>query len=217
LKGGGAETLRAAGLVAHFWNELPNGAEASRRAERLIAPFAKRVTYGLPWITVKQAINRDGSMNPTPGAKTFTSPASLDLAHQLRKRADAILTGSGTVLADAPLLNVRRVPDFPGKRRTLVLMDRRNRIPKDYIEDAMERGFDVLRPASLAEAFSALGKAGANEVLVEAGPELTKAVLSSGQWDEHVLIKQGTASDLPNTVTITTNPKSESDHVLRNH
>ncbi len=215
VKGGGAEALRAAGLSVQFWNELPAAIDLAHRAKRLIAPFAKRVTTGLPWITVKQAINRQGTMLPTPGAKTFTSSSSLDLAHTLRKRADAILTGSGTVLADAPLLNVRRLPDFPGKRRKLVLMDRRRRIPQSYIENAATRGFDVMLPNSLEGAFDKLGQAGVNEVLVEAGPELTTAILSSGQWDEHVLITQDASPDLPDKITI--NSKTESSHVLRNH
>ena len=215
VKGGGAEALRKAGLGVHFWNELPAADDLARRAKRLIAPFAKRVTTGLPWITVKQAITREGSMIPPPGAKTFTSSSSLDLAHALRKRADAILTGSGTVLADAPLLTVRRVSDFPGKGRKLVLMDRRHRIPRSYIEDAAARGFDVMLPNSLEETFQVLGNAGVNEVLVEAGPELTDAVLSSGHWDEHVLITQNASPDMPDIITITSN--TESAHVLRNH
>lgn len=222
VKGGGAARLKAAGLNVHMWSELPDAAanELSARAKRLIAPFAKRVKTGLPWITVKQALNARGSMLPTPGQKTFTSPQSLDLAHALRKRGDAILTGSGTVLADSPLLNVRRLPDFPGKRRKLVLMDRRHRIPQSYIDESETRGFDVLMPASLDEAFKLLGQLGVNEVLIEAGPEITNAVLQSGQWDEHVLIRQATSPELNDEITITLNDNpsdTESANVFRDH
>ncbi|MEO6609777.1 MAG: bifunctional diaminohydroxyphosphoribosylaminopyrimidine deaminase/5-amino-6-(5-phosphoribosylamino)uracil reductase RibD, partial [Aestuariivirga sp.] len=222
VKGGGAAQLKAAGLAVHLWSELSDAAAAdlSIRANRLIAPFAKRVTTGLPWITVKQALNSNGTMLPPFGQKTFTSPQSLDLAHALRKRADAILTGSGTVLADLPLLNVRRVSDFPEKRRKLVLMDRRRRIPKSYVIESEARGFDVLMPASLDEAFKTLGQLGVNEVLVEAGPEITNAVLQSGQWDEHVLITQAKSPEMNDEITITLNDNSsntESANVFRNH
>jgi diaminohydroxyphosphoribosylaminopyrimidine deaminase/5-amino-6-(5-phosphoribosylamino)uracil reductase len=225
VKGGGAAHLHKAGLNVHMWGELPDPAagDLAARATRLIAPFAKRVTTGLPWITVKQALNRQGDMEPEPGHKTFTSPQSLDLAHQLRKRADAILTGSGTVLADMPLLNVRRIPDFPAKRRKLVLMDRRRRIPESYISDATLRGFDVMRPNSLEEAFAELGKLGVNEVLVEAGPEIADTILASNLWDELVLIKQSKSPDHADEIAIVLNQKLqpkpilESANVFGNH
>lgn len=216
VKGGGAAHLKAAGLAVHMWRELPDPAapELADRATRLIAPFAKRVTTGLPWVTVKQALNRQGYMRPEPGQKTFTSPQSLNLAHQLRKRADAILTGSGTVLADWPLLNVRRVPDFPGKRRKLVLMDRRRRIPENYISDATQRGFDVMRPNSFEEAFTELGKLGVNEVLVEAGPEIADSILASNLWDELVLIKQAMSPELADEIAVLTNQKRQPKPIL---
>ncbi len=225
VKGAGASRLQAAGLTVHMWSELPDPAarDLSARATRLIAPFAKRVTTGLPWITVKQALNRQGNMRPEPGQKTFTSPQSLDLAHQLRKRADALLTGSGTVLADQPLLNVRHVPDFPGKTRKLVLMDRRRRIPESYIQAASARGFDVMRASSLPDAFADLGRLGVNEVMVEAGPELTRAVLSSNFWDELVVIRQAKIPNQADEIAIILNQKisihpiQESTDVFRNH
>jgi diaminohydroxyphosphoribosylaminopyrimidine deaminase / 5-amino-6-(5-phosphoribosylamino)uracil reductase len=211
VKGGGAALLRASGLDVQFW---PEG-EIALQAKRLIAPFAKLKSTGLPWVTVKQALNRNGSMIPPAGQKTFTSQASLILAHQLRKRADAIMTGSGTVVADAPLFTVRHVQDFAGKRRKLVLMDRRHRISVDYIAAASARGFDVLMGTSIADVLHILGKAGVMEVLVEAGPQLTQEVLSSGLWDEHVLIQQSEQRD---KITITQNNSTkEFANVLRHH
>jgi diaminohydroxyphosphoribosylaminopyrimidine deaminase / 5-amino-6-(5-phosphoribosylamino)uracil reductase len=225
VKGGGAAHLRSAGLAVEMWSAWPDAgaAELAARASRLISPFAKRMATGLPWITVKQALNRGGNMLPQPGQKTFSSPQSLELAHRLRKRADALLTGSGTVLADAPLLTVRLVPDFPGKRRTLVLMDRRRRIPQSYIAAASARGFDVKMPGTLQEAFAELGQLGVNEVLVEAGPELTRAVLSSNAWDELVLIRQSKMPGQDDEIAIISNhkfpiqPMQESTNVFRDH
>lgn len=193
VRGGGSDGLVAAGLTVNFIEDLglPEAGALSAAATRLIAPFAKRARAGLPWMTVKQALNRVGGMVPPAGQKTFTSEASLAFAHQLRKRADAVLTGSGTVLADAPEFTVRRVPDFPGKRRHLVILDRRGRVPKAYLDAARDRGFDAWLGASLAEELQRLGEAGVLELLVEAGPELTRTILDSELWDEHVLIQQG--------------------------
>lgn len=189
--GMGAAKLADAGLTVRYWDELahPDAPTLKARAERLLAPFAKLSRHGMPWLTVKQAVTSRGSMIPPSGEKTFTSSASLLLAHQLRRRADAVMTGSGTILADAPELTVRHVPDFPGKRRKLIILDRRGRVPARYVDAATKRGFDVLIMTSLEEALRYLGAAGALEVLLEAGPSLTGEALNSSLWDEHYLIE----------------------------
>lgn len=139
-------------------------------------------------------------MIPQVGRKTFTSHNSLVYAHRLRKRADAILTGSGTILADNPLFTVRHVADFKGKRRHLVIMDRRGRVANDYFKSAQQAGFEVWRATSLEQGLTRLGQAGAMEVLLEAGPSLLDHVLASKFWDEHVIINQA-------------NPEQQSDRI----
>ncbi len=196
VAGGGADRLRAAGLDVEFVE--------SPELERLIGPFRKAVTQGLPWVTVKQAINQQGTMIPPSGQKTFTSPESLKLAHQLRRRADAIVTGSGTVLADDPHFTVRNVADFRDKQRGLVIFDRRHRVPQSYLDAAAARGFVVQLSDNLEEALRAIVKAGGLEVLVEAGPALTAHVLASPFWDEQVRITQTSSED-------------QVEHVFRHH
>lgn len=206
VQGKGADRLQAAGLDVKFWPDR-------EMANRLIAPFAKLRSTGLPFVTVKQALSRDGSMIPPAGQKTFTSQSSLVLAHKLRKRADAILTGSGTVLADASLFNVRHVPDFPGKRRKLVLLDRRQRVSDSYRVGARGRGFDVVSAQSIEQALEIMGAVGALELLVEAGPQLTHSILASKLWDEHVIIQETAGED---EISILENTDKGS-HVLRHH
>ncbi len=188
VSGRGAARLYSAGLEVTHLN--------SPECRELIAPFAKWITTGIPWVTVKVALNSKGSpaeglqaMVPESGHKTFTSPESLRLAHELRRRADAILTGSGTVLADAPEFTVRNVPDHPGKRRFLAVLDRRDRIPREWLLKAEERGFQVVSGLELEPILKRLGELGAHEVLVEAGPTLTRTILDSGLWDEEIRIE----------------------------
>lgn len=213
VAGGGAQHLQDAGLTVHDLAELDTeNAEGLRnRAARLLAPFIKQARTGQPWVTLKQAISREGGMAPPAGQKTFTGPAALDLAHQLRKRADAVLTGSGTVLADAPDFTVRRVPDFDGKHRHLVILDRRGRVPPAYIEAAQSRGFLVSVETDIATALTRLGAAGCLEVLVEAGAELTQSILSGEHWDEHVLIRQPADPSAADLVTIRTRSTTTSN------
>ncbi len=194
VRGRGAQELAAKGLKVRFIEDL-NAPHLAAAAKRLIAPFAKHRETALPWVTIKQAINHAGSMIPDAGRKTFTSQKSLILAHELRKRADAILTGSGTILADSPEFTVRHVTDFTEKTRHLVVLDRRGRVPDTYVSTARKAGFNVHIATDLHEALIGLGQAGVLEVLVEAGPILTAAMLNTEFWDEHITITQGKTPD----------------------
>lgn len=196
VRGNGADKLAANGVNVRFIDQIddPDAALLAQSAKRLIAPFAKHARTGLPWVTVKQAVNRAGNMIPDAGQKTFTSQRSLTFAHQLRKRADAIVTGSGTILADQPEFTVRHVPDFNGKRRHLVILDRRGRVGDNYLADAQKAGFMSRIETSLEDALQQLGRASALEVLIEAGPSVLDFVLTSTFWDEHIKFTQ--AADL---------------------
>jgi diaminohydroxyphosphoribosylaminopyrimidine deaminase/5-amino-6-(5-phosphoribosylamino)uracil reductase len=203
VAGQGAERLRQAGIeVTEAQGKL------SLACQKLIRPFAYWARTGRPWVVLKTAqrmrnLPLQQSMIPPPGHKTFTSASSLKLAHELRRQADAILTGSGTVLADLPEFTVRHVPDHAivasgEKKRRLVVLDRRHRIPKDWIAKSESRGFEVWVREDLESTLDELGKAGVLEVLVEAGPELSSFILQNSLWNEHVLITAGN----PDTVEI---------------
>jgi len=182
---GGAERLRQAGI------EVMEDVAADE-CRQLLHAFAYSTQTGKPWITIKRAFTKSGSMTPPLGQKTFTSPESLRLAHRLRKKADAIITGSGTVLADNPLFTVRHVTDHPGKRRGLIVMDRRHRVPENYLAAARERSLDPTDAHDSIEAVvHDLGAKGIRDVLVEAGPTFSQAMLDSGLWCMDVSIHEG--------------------------
>jgi diaminohydroxyphosphoribosylaminopyrimidine deaminase/5-amino-6-(5-phosphoribosylamino)uracil reductase len=183
VKGGGIERLKEAGI------EVVAGVNEDE-CRQLIHAFAYSVQTKRPWITIKRAFDVNGSMIPPKGQKTFTSPTSLRLAHRLRKKADAILTGSGTVLADAPLFTVRHTKDFAGKKRTLAILDRRGRVPQSYLKAAHEVGFVSIIFQDISAAIEGLAQSGVRDVLVEAGPTLAQVILDSGLWAMSVTIRQ---------------------------
>ncbi len=188
VKGGGVERLRAAGI------EVVEGIE-TEACRRLIHAFAFYALEKKPFVTVKRAFDERGSMIPQKGQKTFTSHESLVLAHRLRKKADALVTGSGTVLADTPLFTVRHVKDHDGKRRILAILDPEGRVPESYIKEATKNGFDVTLYKDIDDCFSDIARRGAQDVLVEAGPTLSGAILKSPHWTMGVDIYKGSGKD----------------------
>ena len=121
VRGGGARRLRAAGIDVHT-------GVCRETAQELIAPFATWVTLRRPFVIAKWAQSLDGKMATGTGdSKWISCEASRRRVHRLRARVDAILVGSGTVIADDPLLTARNVR----LRRvaTRVVLDGRLRLP----------------------------------------------------------------------------------------
>ena len=118
--GGGIAELRAIGI------EVEVGLMADD-ARRLVAPFARLTTTGLPWIHAKWAMTLDGKIaSKTGSSRWITNEASRAVVHQLRGRMDAILVGVGTILADDPLLTARP----PGPRTPIrIVLDSTARTP----------------------------------------------------------------------------------------
>ena len=76
--------------------------------QQLIAPFAKHVSCGLPYVVLKSAMTLDGQTATANGDSQWIScAASREIVHQLRNRVDGIMVGSGTVKADDPRLTTR--------------------------------------------------------------------------------------------------------------
>jgi len=189
VTGGGRAVLVAGGIRVHLLSDLSSDA-AGRIAEQcrdLILPFSHRLATGRPWITIKQVVGPDGTFS-SPGRNASASHEVVAFAHQLRKCADAILTGSGTVLTDWPDFSVRHIADHRSKPRSLLICDRRDRVPQAYLEATRLHGLDPVKVTNIEAALDGLGAQGCLEVLVEAGPALLRHLLKADLWDEHVVI-----------------------------
>ncbi|NDC53977.1 MAG: bifunctional diaminohydroxyphosphoribosylaminopyrimidine deaminase/5-amino-6-(5-phosphoribosylamino)uracil reductase RibD, partial [Planctomycetia bacterium] len=87
VAGRGIAALRAAGIAV-------DAGLCEREAARLVAPFTKLVTAGLPWVIAKWAISLDGHVAAPaadgPTDRWISSEESRRLVHELRGRCDAI-------------------------------------------------------------------------------------------------------------------------------
>jgi diaminohydroxyphosphoribosylaminopyrimidine deaminase/5-amino-6-(5-phosphoribosylamino)uracil reductase len=86
-------------------------------ARELNAGFIKRITTGLPLVTLKAALTLDGRIATSTGeSQWITGADARRYTHRLRAESDAIAVGLGTVLTDDPRLTVRGLPATGGSR-----------------------------------------------------------------------------------------------------
>ena len=202
VAGGGFARLRAAGI------EVVTGL-MREPARELNRGFFSRIERGRPWVRVKLGMSLDGRTALANGAsKWITGEAARADVQHWRARSSAILTGSGTVLADGPRLTVRLNEDVAFKPPLRVVLDSRLRTPStahvldDGAPTLLFHAAGAALPAVHAESIAVpevgtgldldfilktLAGRGINELQVEAGPTLCGALLAAGLVDELLL------------------------------
>ena len=207
VSGQGMARLRAAGIEV----DLADG-EVAHAARELNIGFFSRMERGRAWVRMKIAASLDGrTALPNGVSQWITGDAARADGHAWRRRAGAVLTGIGTVLADDPRLDVRLLPTSIQPARAIV--DSRLRTPlqarvlappgaaliytssddSPQAQALRARGAQVLpRPGNqgqvdLHAVLADLAERAVNEIHVEAGPALNGALLLAGQVDELLL------------------------------
>jgi diaminohydroxyphosphoribosylaminopyrimidine deaminase/5-amino-6-(5-phosphoribosylamino)uracil reductase len=162
VAGGGFEQLQAAGI------EVESGL-LDAECRRLIAPFAKHIRTGLPYVTLKAGITIDGAVATASGeSQWITGAESRLVVHRLRDTHDAIMVGIGTVLADNPCLTTR-LPQGGGKNPLRIVVDSTLRTPSTAALLA-EAGQTLILTTAAASASDAERLRGENvEILCVAG------------------------------------------------
>jgi diaminohydroxyphosphoribosylaminopyrimidine deaminase/5-amino-6-(5-phosphoribosylamino)uracil reductase len=203
VDGEGFRKLMAAGVEAE-------SGLMQAQARELNRGFFSRMERGRPWLRVKLAASLDGRTALADGeSKWITSVAARADVQAWRARCGALLTGSGTVLADDPQLTLRLPEGVDAVPPVRVVLDTHGRL------DPSLRVFDAAAPTwavhavdvvpgyeddtlafalprdgerlDLGALLAQLAQRDVNEVQVEAGATLCGALLRAGLVDEVLL------------------------------
>lgn len=177
---GGARQLTDAGLDVE-------GGVRSTQGEHVNRAWLTSVRLGRPFITLKVATSLDGRVSAADGSSQWiTGPASRADGHRLRALSDAVLVGTGTVLADDPALTVRDVDPALAGRTPLRVVVGLSAIPSGARVADDSAPTLHLRTHDVADVMTTLQAAGVRSVLVEGGPRIAGALLNAGLVDEVV-------------------------------
>ncbi|WP_193598323.1 bifunctional diaminohydroxyphosphoribosylaminopyrimidine deaminase/5-amino-6-(5-phosphoribosylamino)uracil reductase RibD [Microbacterium sp. YJN-G] len=173
---GGADRMRAAGV------DVVAGEQADA-AHALIADWLTVQRLGRPHVTVKWAQSLDGRAAASDGTSQWiTGPVARADVHRRRAEADAIVAGTGTVLADDPALTARDgdallphqpVPVIIGSRPT----------PQDAAVRRHPHPPLFYDTRDLTAVLADLHDRGVQRVFVEGGPTLASAFVAAGLAD----------------------------------
>lgn len=167
-----------------------------------------------PQVFLNCATSLDGKLAGPDGRQVrYSCDVDMVRVHKLRAACDAILVGSGTVLADDPHLTVKSVY-AQGKNPIRVVLDRRGRVESGLVlsDDAETlvyhdpsalvthgKGVPIV---DLEDILSDLWSKGVRTLMVEGGAEVLRAFLEAGLWDHFTLYQattmQGEGVDLWN-------------------
>ncbi|MGD1173953.1 bifunctional diaminohydroxyphosphoribosylaminopyrimidine deaminase/5-amino-6-(5-phosphoribosylamino)uracil reductase RibD [Mycobacterium seoulense] len=170
---GGAARLTEAGV------RVTSGVLADEVARAPLREWLHKQRTGLPHVTWKYASSVDGRSAAADGTSQWISSEAsrLDL-HRRRRAADAIVVGTGTVLADDPALTARLPDGSLADRQPLRVVVGMREIPPEAKVLNDDSRTMVIRTHDPVEVIKALSDR--TDVLLEGGPTLAGAFLRAG-------------------------------------
>jgi diaminohydroxyphosphoribosylaminopyrimidine deaminase / 5-amino-6-(5-phosphoribosylamino)uracil reductase len=201
----GAGRLKEAGIEVV-------GPVMEAECRRLNRGFFSLIEQGRPWVTVKKAMRRDGSIDGK-----ITSEEQDAWSHQhLRAMHDAILVGVGTVIKDDPKLTIRhseqaqRCASTPPSANASgsaqhdtsgavskrlaprrIILDPHHEVPQTatvLTDEDCDRTLVISEKLPIPKLLQRLKEEGVASVLVEGGPGIWKSFEESDCIDETVVL-----------------------------
>jgi len=174
ISGGGADVLKERGVDVVY--------ERSEAAEALNAHFLHALTKGRPFVILKFAGTLDGRMAAADGTSFWiTGDEAREHAHRERASADAILVGTGTIIADDPALSARPGGKEQGHQPLRVAMGVRETTGKKIWRDDNAMQVWTHDPRIVLKE---LQEREVRTLIVEGGATVNSAFLRAGLVDE---------------------------------
>lgn len=182
---GGARWLAAQGLDVRTAREAGMPDDVLREADAVTDAWVATTERGRPWVLGKMAVSLDGRVAAADHtSRWITGPDARRHAHTVRRDVDAIVVGTGTVIADDPALTARREDGTPEDHQPLRVVVGRRPVPAAA---AVRRGpgnWLHLTTHDVPSVLARLWDVGARRVLLEGGPTLLGAAVRAGLVDE---------------------------------
>jgi diaminohydroxyphosphoribosylaminopyrimidine deaminase / 5-amino-6-(5-phosphoribosylamino)uracil reductase len=173
IAAGGADRLSAAGV------QVRSGVLADQVAGGPLREWLYKQRTGFPHVTWKYASSVDGRSAAADGSSQWISSEASRLdVHRRRAAADAIVVGTGTVLADDPALTARLPDGSLAEKQPLRVVVGMREIPSEARVLNDESRTMVIRTHDPMEVRKALSDR--TDVLLEGGPTLAGAFLRAG-------------------------------------
>lgn len=156
---------------------------------RLIRPFAKWITTGLPYVIAKVGQSLDGRLTRPLGESPWITSEDCRLhSMQLRVRCDAIMIGAETLRQDDPNLTLRG-PNIPPQKQQpwRVIVSRSGNLPANanlFTDEHQDRTIVVRGGKKFREVLKELAEKGITSVLIEGGGNLMGQAFAARAVDE---------------------------------
>jgi diaminohydroxyphosphoribosylaminopyrimidine deaminase/5-amino-6-(5-phosphoribosylamino)uracil reductase len=181
LSSGGADRLRAAGV------DVVAGVLAGEVGE-FLQPWLTATRRGRPWVSVKWASSLDGRAAAADGTSQWiTGTAARQRVHEQRAQSDAIVVGTGTVIADDPSLTARGDAGELMEPQPLPVVVGERDVPADAKLRRHPAGLVETHSRDLPGVLSALFERGIRRVYVEGGPVVASAFVEADLVDEFLV------------------------------
>ena len=178
---GGADRLREAGV------EVTGGVLADAVSE-FLHPWLTATRLGRPYITLKWASSLDGRAAAADGTSQWiTGEAARAHVHAQRAAADAIIVGTGTVLADDPSLTARDAAGFLLPHQPVPVVIGERAVPAGARIHNHPKPFIATASRDLQTVLRGLYARGIRRAFVEGGPRLASAFIAAGLVDEYLV------------------------------
>jgi len=208
VSGKGLDALREAGVRVEV------GCLA-KEAQWVNRHYLTYMSLRRPHLVIKAGVSADGKLSDAKqDSRWVTSEELRRVANDFRGEFSAILVGSGTILADDPLLTIRS-NQWPEKRFWRIVLDGRARLSSSHFLQTASEQYPILWVVSsnsnssvpirqphltilslqeglqggidLNALMSALHEIGIASVIIEGGPTIFDSFLNAGLVDEMVL------------------------------